>query len=154
EGSRVGGRSCFAAVPARRRCRARDAACRRHVGSHHEDDGPYAEKMNRQILLKSRPDGAPSAANFEAVNAPMPTVGDGGVLRQTKFLSLDPYMRGRMSDAPSYAAPVEVGATMCGHTISEVIESRSPAFRKGDIVLGYDGWQQFGISEGKELRKL
>jgi len=110
--------------------------------------------MNLQIRLKSRPEGAPSAANFEAVNAPMPTAGDGGVLRKTKFLSLDPYMRGRMSDAPSYAAPVEVGATMCGHTVSEVVESRNPAFRAGDFVLGYDGWQQYGVSEGKELRKL
>ena len=110
--------------------------------------------MNHQIRLKSRPEGAPSAANFESFDAPMPTVGDGGVLRKTLFLSLDPYMRGRMSDAPSYAAPVEVGAPMCGHTVSEVIDSRNPAFRKGDIVLGYDGWQQFGVSEGKELRTL
>jgi len=110
--------------------------------------------MNLQIRLKSRPEGAPSAANFEAVDAPMPAIGDGGVLRKTKFLSLDPYMRGRMSDAPSYAAPVEVGATMCGHTVSEVVESRNAAFRAGDFVLGYDGWQQYGVSEGKELRKL
>ena len=110
--------------------------------------------MNHQIRLKSRPEGAPSAANFESFDAPMPSVGDGAVLRKTLFLSLDPYMRGRMSDAPSYAAPVEVGAPMCGHTVSEVIESRNPAFRKGDIVLGYDGWQQFGVSEGKELRTL
>jgi NADPH-dependent curcumin reductase CurA len=110
--------------------------------------------MNHQILLKSRPEGAPSAANFESVDAPMPSAGDAGVLRRTLYLSLDPYMRGRMSDAPSYAAPVEVGAPMCGHTVSEVVESRNPAFRKGDVVLGYDGWQQFGVSEGKELRKL
>jgi NADPH-dependent curcumin reductase CurA len=110
--------------------------------------------MNRQIRLKSRPEGAPSAANFDAVDAPMPSAGDGGVLRKTMYLSLDPYMRGRMSDAPSYSPPVEVGAAMCGHTVSEVIESRNPAFKKGDVVLGYDGWQQFGVSEGKELRKL
>jgi NADPH-dependent curcumin reductase CurA len=110
--------------------------------------------MNRQIRLKSRPEGAPSAANFDAVDAPMPQVGDGGVLRRTLFLSLDPYMRGRMSDAPSYAAPVEVGAPMCGQTVSEVVESRNPAFKPGDIVLGYDGWQQFAVSQGKELRTL
>jgi NADPH-dependent curcumin reductase len=110
--------------------------------------------VNRQILLKSRPEGAPSAANFEAVDAPMPPLPERGVLRRTLFLSLDPYMRGRMSDAPSYAPPVEVGAPMCGHTVSEVIESTHPAFRAGDVVLGYDGWQQYGASEGKELRTL
>jgi NADPH-dependent curcumin reductase len=110
--------------------------------------------MNRQILLKSRPVGAPSAANFELVDTPVPPVGDGDVLRRTLFLSLDPYMRGRMSDAPSYAAPVEIGAPMCGHTVSEVVESRNPAFSPGDVVAGYDGWQQFGVSKGKELRKL
>ena len=110
--------------------------------------------MNRQVLLKSRPTGAPSAENFDIVDAPMPTVGDGDVLRRTLYLSLDPYMRGRMSDGPSYAAPVAVGAPMCGHTVSEVVESRNPAFSAGDVVAGYDGWQQYAASNGKELRKL
>ena len=110
--------------------------------------------MNRQVRLKSRPVGAPTPANFDIVDAPMPPVGDGDVLRRTKFLSLDPYMRGRMSDGPSYAAPVEVGATMCGHTVSEVVESRNPMFRAGDIVAGYDGWQAYAVSNGKDLRKL
>lgn len=110
--------------------------------------------MNRQILLKSRPTGAPTLANFDIVDAPMPSLADGDVLRRTKFLSLDPYMRGRMSDAPSYAKPVDVGAPMCGHTVSEVLESRNDAFRAGDLVAGYDGWQQYGVSSGKELRKL
>src|SRR4051812_44660577 len=110
--------------------------------------------MNRQIRLASRPAGMATTANFEAADAPMPSPGDGEVLRKTLFLSLDPYMRGRMSDAPSYAAPVEVGAPMCGHTVSEVIESKNPAFAAGDVVIGYDGWQQYGVSNGKELRKL
>jgi NADPH-dependent curcumin reductase CurA len=110
--------------------------------------------MNRQVRLKSRPVGAPTPANFEFADAPMPSVGDDGVVRRTRFLSLDPYMRGRMSDAPSYAAPVAVGATMCGHTVSEVIESRNPRFSPGDIVAGYDGWQQFAASNGSDLRKL
>ena len=111
--------------------------------------------MNRQIRLKSRPVGAPSPANFEAVDVPMPSVtDDAGVLRRTLYLSLDPYMRGRMSDAASYAAPVAVGDPMCGHTVSEVIESRNSSFRPGDIVAGYDGWQEFAVSSGKELRKL
>jgi hypothetical protein len=110
--------------------------------------------MNRQVRLKSRPVGAPTPANFEIADAPMPSAGDDGVVRRTRFLSLDPYMRGRMSDAPSYAAPVAVGATMCGHTVSEVVESRNPRFSPGDIVAGYDGWQQFATSNGSDLRKL
>src|SRR5258707_15215208 len=110
--------------------------------------------MNRQIRLKSRPSGMPSPADFDAVDAPMPAVRDGEVLRRTIYLSPDPYMRGRMSDAPSYATPVSVGAVMGGHTVSEVIESRNPGFAAGDFVIGYDGWQSHGVSNGKELRKL
>src|SRR5205814_3492970 len=110
--------------------------------------------MNRQILLKSRPAGMPTPENFEAVEAPMPAPGDAGVVRRTLYLSLDPYMRGRMSDAPSYAVPVDVGGVMCGHTVSEVVESRHPKFKAGDIVAGYDGWQQHAVSNGKDLRPL
>jgi NADPH-dependent curcumin reductase CurA len=110
--------------------------------------------MNRQIRLRSRPVGKPTVGNFESYDAPMPTLRDGEVLRRTLFLSLDPYMRGRMSDAPSYAPPVEIGAPMCGHTVSEVVESRNPAFARGDVVLGYDGWQQYGVSAGTVLRTL
>ena len=110
--------------------------------------------QNRRILLKSRPVGMPTAANFGAVDVPLQPVADGEVLRRAIYLSLDPYMRGRMRDAPSYAAPVNVGDVMCGHTVSEVVESRNPAFRAGDIVAGYDGWQQYAASNGKELRKL
>jgi NADPH-dependent curcumin reductase CurA len=107
--------------------------------------------MNRQIRLKSRPSGAPSVENFEIADGPMPA---GDVVRRTLFLSLDPYMRGRMSDAPSYATPVAVGDVMCGHTVSQVIESKLADFKAGDFVIGYDGWQAFGASSGKELRKL
>ena len=96
----------------------------------------------------------PTVDNFDCVDAPMPALADGDVLRRTIYLSLDPYMRGRMSDAPSYAAPVAIGQVMCGHTISEVVESKNPAFRKGAIVTGYDGWQQYAVSNGKELRAL
>ena len=109
--------------------------------------------INRQIRLKSRPVGSPTAANFDLVDAPMPPVGD-GVLRRTIYLSLDPYMRGRMSDARSYAAPVAVGDVMVGHTVSQVVESKNPDFRAGDFVAGYDGWQQYAVSSGKELRTL
>jgi NADPH-dependent curcumin reductase CurA len=110
--------------------------------------------MNRQIRLKSRPAGMPSADNFETVDAPMPALGDGDVLRRTTYLSLDPYMRGRMSAGPSYAAPVNLNDVMCGHTVSEVVESRNPDFSRGDVVTGYDGWQEYAVSNGKDLRKL
>ncbi len=110
--------------------------------------------VNRQIRLRSRPVGAPTAANFDVADAPVPSAGDAGVLRRTIYLSLDPYMRGRMNDAKSYAPPVAVGDVMCGHTVSEVVESGNAAFRPGDFVAGYDGWQQYAVSDGRELRKL
>lgn len=109
---------------------------------------------NRQIRLKTRPVGMPSAGNFEIADAPTPAVADGAVLRRTIYLSLDPYMRGRMSDAASYAQPVALGDVMCGHTVSQVVESRHPDFRAGDYVTGYDGWQQYAVSTGKDLRVL
>ena len=110
--------------------------------------------MNHQIRLKSRPAGEPTPANFEAADGPVPEPKDGEVLRRTIYLSLDPYMRGRMSDAASYATPVKIGDVMCGHTVSEVVDSRNPDFSKGEFVTGYDGWQAYGLSSGKELRKL
>src|ERR1700736_4976962 len=93
------------------------------------------EPMNRQIRLKTRPVGMPTSADFDTVDAPMPALRDGDVLRRTIYLSLDPYMRGRMSDAPSYAAPVAVGGVMEGGTVCEVIASHHSDFAKGDIVL-------------------
>jgi len=109
---------------------------------------------NRQIRLKHRPVGMPTSADFETVASPRPTPADGEVLRRTIYLSLDPYMRGRMSDAKSYAKPVNPGEVMVGHTVSQVVESRHPDFRDGDIVAGYDGWQEYAVSNGKDLRKL
>jgi len=106
------------------------------------------------VLLRNRPTGRPTADNFEIVSRPMPAVAEDGVLRRTIYLSLDPYMRGRMSDRPSYAAPVALGQPMCGHTVSQVIESRNARFKPGDFVAGYDGWQQYGHSNGVELRVL
>ena len=110
--------------------------------------------MNRQVLLRRRPTGVPTVDDFEIVETPMPVMIDGSVLRRTIYLSLDPYMRSRMSDAPSYATPVSIGGVMVGHTVSQVVESRNPSFNPGDFVAGYDGWQDFGLSPGKELRKL
>lgn len=109
---------------------------------------------NRRIVLRSRPDGAPGADNFEMVSASVPAVGEGQVLRRTIYLSLDPYMRGRMSDAPSYAPHVEIGQMMVGHTASQVIESKNAAFAPGDFVAGYDGWQDYAVSNGSDLRKV
>ena len=113
-----------------------------------------AAGINRQILLKSRPDGAPGLDNFELVQRPVPEPADGEVLMRTRYLSLDPYMRGRMSAAKSYAKPVEVGEPMVGRTVGEIVASRNAKFAVGDIVLGYGGWQDYALSGGVGVRKL
>jgi NADPH-dependent curcumin reductase CurA len=113
-----------------------------------------ASATNRQILLKSRPQGKPSTANFEHVEVPAPEPGEGQVLLRALYLSLDPYMRGRMSDAKSYAKPAELGKPMVGATISEVVASRNPKFAVGDIVVAYAGWQDYTVSDGTGLRKI
>jgi len=110
--------------------------------------------VNRQILLKSRPEGAPSLDNFELVERPPPEPGEGELLMRTLYLSLDPYMRGRMSAAKSYAKPAEVGQPMVGGTVGEVVRSRHPQYPVGDVVLGFGGWQEYAISNGAGLRKL
>src|SRR5262245_48596720 len=109
---------------------------------------------NRQIRLKKRPVGMPTPGDFETVSSPIPELRDGDLLRQTIYLSLDPYMRGRMSDEPSYAKSVNIGELMVGHTVSRVVESRRPDFHAGDLVAGYDGWQEYAVSNGTGLRKL
>lgn len=111
-------------------------------------------QSNHQILLKSRPEGAPDASNFEMVETAVPEIGAGQVLRRTIWLSVDPYMRGRMSDAKSYAEPAKLGQPMVGATVSQVVASDNPRFAPGDFVLGYDGWQSFGVDSGKGLRGL
>ena len=109
---------------------------------------------NNKIVLASRPVGEPKLSDFrsEASDAPEPK--EGQVLLRTLFLSLDPYMRGRMSDAKSYAKPVDVGDVMEGGTVSEVVASNHPVFAEHDIVLGYSGWQEYALSDGTNLRKL
>src|SRR5882762_5670654 len=99
-----------------------------------------SDNINRQILLKSRPEGAPSLENFELKQAPVPEPGEGEVLMRHRYLSLDPYMRGRMSAAKSYAKPATVGEPMVGGTVGEIVTSRNPKFSVGDVVLGYGGW--------------
>jgi NADPH-dependent curcumin reductase len=109
---------------------------------------------NRQIRLKSRPVGEPRPDDFQLAEAPIPSPGDGQVLSRTIYLSLDPYMRGRMNEARSYAASVDLGQLMVGATVSEIVESRYAGLAKGDLVLGYDGWQEYAVSTGRSLRKL
>ena len=109
---------------------------------------------NRQVVLKSRPVTDPGPEHFSIVATPAPVAGAGEVVRRTIYLSLDPYMRGRMSDAPSYATPVSIGGVMGGHTVSQVVESTHSSFAVGDFVAGYDGWQEYGVSTGEDLRKL
>jgi NADPH-dependent curcumin reductase CurA len=110
--------------------------------------------QNLQVVLASRPIGRPSPDNFELVRTPVPTPGEGQLLLKIRYLSLDPYMRGRMSAAKSYAAPVEIGQPMEGGTVAEVIESRHPDYAAGDIVLSHSGWQSYALSDGAGLRKL
>ena len=109
---------------------------------------------NTQILFARRPEGAVSEDNFDVVRAPVPEPGDGEVLRRTLYLSVDPYMRGRMSTQKSYVEGAKLGEVMVGQTVSEVVASRNPRFQPGDIVLTQDGWQAYGLSDGKGLRKI
>lgn len=111
------------------------------------------DQMTR-IALASRPTGAPAAENFRLESIPVPTPGDGEVLVRVHYMSLDPYMRGRMDDAKSYAAPVPVGGVMEGGGVGQVIASNHPGFRPGDFVLGAFGWATHGCLSGGLLRKL
>jgi NADPH-dependent curcumin reductase CurA len=106
------------------------------------------------IVLRQRPTGAPSAANFASVEEPMPTPAPGEVLTRTLFLSIDPYMRGRLSDRASYAKPVQLGEVMTGESVGEVVASTVPAFAPGDVVVGSRGWQTHSISQAAALTKL
>ncbi|WP_230351228.1 NADP-dependent oxidoreductase [Lelliottia sp. WAP21] len=110
--------------------------------------------QNRRLVLASRPQGAPVAENFRLEEQPVAEPADGQVLLRTVWLSLDPYMRGRMSDAPSYSPPVEIGAVMVGGTVSQVVKSRHPEYHEGEWVLSYSGWQEYDLSDGKGLVKL
>lgn len=100
---------------------------------------------NKQILLDNRPQGEASVDNFKLVEADTPPLKEGEVLVRHHFLSLDPYMRGRMNDAKSYAAPQPLGQVMQGGTVGEVVESRSPKFKAGDKVVGMGGWQEYSV---------
>ena len=107
-----------------------------------------------QIRLASRPVGEPQDSDFEVVTTELPEVGEGQVLLRTVYLSLDPYMRGRMSAAKSYAKPVEVGDVMVGGTVCEVLESRAPNRAAGDLVLAFAGWQTHAVVDARHTRRL
>lgn len=109
---------------------------------------------NSQVLLKSRPEGAPNSDNFELTETDVPTPGKDELLIRTVYLSLDPYMRGRMSDRESYADPIEVGSVMVGATVGQVEQSNHLDFAEGDFVLSYGGWQTYAVASGKSVRKL
>jgi hypothetical protein len=113
-----------------------------------------ATEKNVQVVLASRPHGEPVPENFKIVEAAVPEPGPGQMLLRTIYLSLDPYMRGRMSEGPSYAAPVEVGGVMEGSAVGVVEKSNLPQYAVGDIVVSRSGWQAYSLSNGQEVQKV
>jgi NADPH-dependent curcumin reductase len=109
---------------------------------------------NTQVLPASRPNGWPTEASFEIVESAIPSPGEGELLVRSHYLSLDPYMRGRMNDRKSYAAKVEIGQVMIGGAVGEVLESNNAKFKKGDYVVGTFGWQEYALSNGTGIMKV
>src|SRR4051794_34395729 len=107
-----------------------------------------------QVRLARRPEGVPDDDTYAITHDEVPEPADGQVLLRVVLLSLDPYMRGRMSAAESYADPVAVGDVMVGGTVAEVVASRHPDWSEGDLVLSYSGWQTHALSDGRGLRRL
>jgi NADPH-dependent curcumin reductase CurA len=115
----------------------------------------YATAGTRNVMvLKRRPSAEPSAADFTIVEQPLPAPGPGEVQTRTLFLSIDPYMRGRLSDRASYAAPVQIGEVMTGESLGEVVVSGDPGFAPGDVVVGSRGWQTHALTPAKALVKV
>jgi len=112
------------------------------------------QPVNRRIVLARRPAGEPTPADFRLEQAPVPAPAPGEVLVRTVYLSLDPYMRGRMNAGPSYAPPVEVGGVMEGGAVSVVEASSHPGYAAGDMVVGRTGWQDYAVADSKAVRKL
>ncbi len=109
---------------------------------------------NLQIQLAARPVGFPKLSDFKAAETPIPQPAEGEVLLETMWLSVDPYMRGRMSDAKSYAEPVKLGEVMVGGTICRVVESKSEKLKVGDVISGFTGWQRYAVAPAKLLMKV
>src|SRR5262249_33523674 len=116
--------------------------------------GTMTIARNRQIRLAARPRGEPTPEDFKLGEVEVPEPGPGQMLLRTIYLSLDPYMRGRMNAGPSYAKPVEVGEVMEGGTVCEVVQSSLPQFRPGDIILARIGWQEYALSDGQGVQKV
>jgi NADPH-dependent curcumin reductase CurA len=110
--------------------------------------------MRRSVVLKSRPKGEPSAENFEIVEDAIPTPADGQVVTRTLWLSIDPYMRGRLREEQTYAVAIQIGEVMTGETVGEVVASADPGFAVGDIVVGARGWQSHSVTPAKQLTKI
>ncbi len=111
-------------------------------------------EVNRRIVLAERPTGRPTAANFRLEELPPPEPADGELLCRTIYLSLDPYMRGRMNEGPSYARPVAIGEVMEGGTVGQVVRSRLAGFAAGDLVVGRGGWQSYALFRQGEAQKI
>jgi NADPH-dependent curcumin reductase CurA len=109
---------------------------------------------NVSVLLKSRPIGLPKLEDFDIVSSEIPVIGEGEVLLEILWISLDPYMRGRMNDAKSYAPSVRIGEPMIAGVVAQIKSSRTPLFVEGDIVEGRSGWQKYAVSDGIGLRKI
>lgn len=112
------------------------------------------KQINRQIVLASRPHGAPKAENFHFIETEKPVPSAGEILLRTIYLSLDPYMRGRMNDAKSYAEPVAIDEVMVGGSVCCVEQSNHPDYQVGDLVVAFGGWQDYSLSDGEGLTKL
>jgi NADPH-dependent curcumin reductase CurA len=110
--------------------------------------------QNKEIRFRSRPTGMPTPDNFDIVETEVPQPGDGDVLVRTLYISVDPYLRGRMREGRSYVAPFEVGQVIESGAIGEVIESRSPKFAVGDIVAGMFGWRLYNVAKADGLTKV
>ncbi len=110
--------------------------------------------LNRQITLAARPVGLPKESDFNLIETPIPAPNDGQLLVKILYLSVDPYMRGRMNDAKSYAKPVALGEVMVGGTVGKVIASKHPDYQVGDYVESRLGWQEYALSDGTDLRKI
>ncbi|MEM6887910.1 MAG: NADP-dependent oxidoreductase [Pseudomonadota bacterium] len=115
---------------------------------------PQTNQINRQIVLAERPKGKPDDQTLRLEKTALPTPGDGQMLLRTRFLSLDPYMRGRMNEAKSYAEPVRIGEVMTGQVVAEVVQSGVDGFAAGDLVLNMSGWQDYALSDGYEVLNL
>src|SRR5216684_4757531 len=110
--------------------------------------------INKQITLAARPSGMPKPSDFKLVESSIPEPGPGEILVRTLYVSVDPYMRGRMNDAKSYAPPVQIGEVMGAGAVGKVVASKNPQFHAGDTVEGFFGWQEYAISNGKGVRKI